>query len=179
WEFSQRDEPFLEVDALLTEREEEIGARVRVDDGLKRDLRFVHLERRRRVHRVLARGAEEIADHSHVGIEHFRVADRGSVSRQRLRRLRRCSGGRRRLGDRRRLDRRRSRGRRPFGGRQFLLERSEALAVLLLQGFEVLPQLIDLLPQRLRVVLRERARWCERERGGHYRGTHESPYVHE
>ena len=42
----QRHEAFLELHAFLAEREEEIGARIRIDDRLERDFRFRHLERR-------------------------------------------------------------------------------------------------------------------------------------
>ena len=44
----KRDEAFLDVDALLAERDEEVGARVRIDDGLKGRFGFVQLERRHR-----------------------------------------------------------------------------------------------------------------------------------
>ena len=40
----ERDEALLEIDALFAERDEEVGARVRIDDGLERGFRLVHLE---------------------------------------------------------------------------------------------------------------------------------------
>ena len=41
----ERHEPFLEIDAFLAKRQEEIGARVRVDDRLERRFGLAHLER--------------------------------------------------------------------------------------------------------------------------------------
>ena len=42
----ERQESFLDADAFLAERDEEVGARIRIDDRLERRFRFVHLERR-------------------------------------------------------------------------------------------------------------------------------------
>src|SRR5258706_10605881 len=75
-EFGEGEESLLEVDALLTERDEKIRARVRIDDRLKRRLRFVHLKGRIWIDLVPAGGAQEVANHSHVGIEHFGPAYR-------------------------------------------------------------------------------------------------------
>ena len=44
----KREEAFFELDAFLAERDEEVGARVGIDDRLERRLRLVHLERRSR-----------------------------------------------------------------------------------------------------------------------------------
>ena len=58
------------------EREEEIGARVRIDDRLERRFRLVHLQRRTRVDVVFPGRAEKVADDGDVRIEDFRSADR-------------------------------------------------------------------------------------------------------
>ena len=78
-QLGQRQEPFLELDAFLAERDEEVGARIRIDDRLERRFRFVHLERRARIDRVSSRGAKEVADHRHVRVEHLDVGERCSL----------------------------------------------------------------------------------------------------
>ena len=92
-QLGEGDEPFLEVDAFLAERNEEIGARVRVDDRLERDLRFVHLERRNRVDVVRPGGAEKIADDRDVRVEHLAVVHRRAERRRGLGRRRRPGVG--------------------------------------------------------------------------------------
>ena len=71
----ERQEPFFDADALLAERDEEIGARVGIDNRLERRLRFVQLEGGLRLDLIAAGGAEEVADDRHVGIEDLRVGD--------------------------------------------------------------------------------------------------------
>jgi hypothetical protein len=153
---------------LFAEREEKVGARVRVDDRLKRRFRLVHLQRRTRRDRVPPHGAQKVADHRDIRIEHLRSRRRTAVHRQgaswstsafRSRRHLRCwfrrGSGRRRCCSRLRSGRRRRLrgGRRALCCRQLAFERRQAIAVLLLQRFEVLAQLIDFLPQRLRRIL--------------------------
>ena len=120
-QFRQGHVPLLERHALLTERQEEIAARVRIDHRLERGLGFGHLERRAWIHRVVPAGAEEISDDSHVGIEDLGVG-------------RPASGDGRGLGHRHR-----------GGGaqrRELRFERGDS-------GTEVLSQLLDLLFDRL------------------------------
>ena len=69
--------------AFGTGREIEIGARVRIDDGLEGRFRLGELERRLIAAAVLARDAHEVPDHRNVGIEDLRR------QRRRLRRSRR------------------------------------------------------------------------------------------
>ena len=78
----ERDEAFFEIDALFAERNEEVGARVGIDHGLKGRLRFVHLERRIGIGEVAARGAQEIADDGNVRIEDLRARCGAAVNRQ-------------------------------------------------------------------------------------------------
>ena len=86
----ERDKPFLDIHALFSERNEEVGARVRIDDRLERRFRLVHLQRTRmvaqaeriRLHAIVAGGAEKVADHRHVGIEDLRSRCRRTVHRQ-------------------------------------------------------------------------------------------------
>ena len=151
-ELGKCQEALFEVDALFSERDEEVGARVRIDHRLKSGLRFVHLERRSRTHRVPAGSAEEVADDGHVRIEDLRAADRPAgraVDGQRAARAAGALRARRHLCRRRLTGRRlrpRRRGRRAFRGGQLRLERGQPIAVLLLQRVEVLTQLIDFLP---------------------------------
>ena len=65
------DVALFQIDALLAEGEEEIGAGVGVDDFLEADFAFVHFERRRGASAVIAGGADEIADHADIGVEHL------------------------------------------------------------------------------------------------------------
>ena len=69
----KRDEAFLQLDALFTERQKEVRARVGIDDGLKRRLGLVHGERGRRVHAVGSRGTKEVADDRDVRVEYLRA----------------------------------------------------------------------------------------------------------
>ena len=112
-ERGERDEAFFDADAGLAEREEEVGARVGIDDGLERCLGFRKRHRRLRPHGVAPRRAKEIADDGHVGVEDLRRRRNVAVNRQRSagaagalctrRHLRRCGGG---SGHRRRWGRR-------------------------------------------------------------------------
>ena len=79
----ERQESFFDVDALLAERDEEVGTRVGIDDGLERRFRLVERERRIGRHLIAAGRAEEIADDRHVGVEDLRAAHGGSIHRQR------------------------------------------------------------------------------------------------
>ena len=81
----KRDEALFEIDAFFAERDEEIGACVRIDDGLERHLRLGHLQRRLRVHRVPAGGAEEVADDRRRRIEDVRRRRRRLAGRLRCR----------------------------------------------------------------------------------------------
>ena len=67
---------FLERDALLAKRQEEVGTGIRIDDGLKRRFRLVHLERRLGIDGIVASGPEEITDDRNVRIKDLRAADR-------------------------------------------------------------------------------------------------------
>ena len=82
--------------------DEEVGARVRIDDRLKRRLGLVHLERRLRVHRVASGRAQEVADDGDVGVEHLRRG-RTAVDRQRTGRTAGAFGAGRNLRRRLRL----------------------------------------------------------------------------
>ena len=193
-QFRERQKSFLEIDARFPERDEEIGARVRIDDGLEGRLRFVHLERRLRVDQVPAGRAEEVADHRHVRVEDLRSRDGAAVYRQRAARATRAfRAGRHRRRRLRRLPRRlrsraglsgRRRGRRrrlSLRRRELAFERRQPIAVLLFERLEVAAQLIDLLSQRLRVVLCRRRGRTERQRNGRdhrarkSHGSHETP----
>ena len=154
----ERDEALLDAH-LFAEGEEEVGARVGIDDRLKRRLGFVQLEGRLAA-RWRSDGAEEVADHRDVGIEDLGRGRRVAVHGQRAvgppapsapagtggggsacaaraaARVARapragCAGG----GGRRRL---------PFERRQARLERGQPLAVFGAEGLDRLPQLLDL-----------------------------------
>ena len=139
----KRDEPFLELDALLAKRQEEIGAGVRIDDRLERHLGLGHLQRRRRVDVVLSGGAEEVADHGHVGVEDLRRRGARRVDGQRAAWPARPGRARRHLRGRRRGGL--ARWSRLSGAqrREPRFERGEP-------GLEILSQLVDLLPDVLR-----------------------------
>ena len=62
------DVSLFDVYARLAEREEGIGAGVRIDDGLQTYFRFVHLQRRRRRNVVASGRADEIADQADIWI---------------------------------------------------------------------------------------------------------------
>src|SRR6266436_330294 len=79
-ERSKGDVCFFDVYAGFAEGEEGIGARIRIDDGLKTYFRFVHLQRTSWRDVIVARGADEIADQADVRIEEFCVARRTSES---------------------------------------------------------------------------------------------------
>ena len=89
--------PFFEIDALLAERHEEVGARVGIDDRLERDLRFRHRERRRGIDGVPPGRAEEVADDRRRGVEDVRRGLRRGAARLRYdcgdRGVRRSGGG--------------------------------------------------------------------------------------
>ena len=159
--------------------EEEISARVGIDDRLERRLRFVQPERRRRVDRVRAASSEEVPDHRDVRVEDFRHRAGIAVDRQRAgraaltRRARWNRHGNWRCGCLRRRSRRgrwrrgrlgwgggrRSRGRRHAHGREFFLERCEPRAVRVAHGLELFPQFVELVAHLLRL------RWlCRRLR---------------
>jgi hypothetical protein len=94
-EVEERDVALLDVDALVREREEQVGARVRVDDRLERDLRLLELERLGRHDGVVPGRREEVADDRDRGVEERRV---DGVRREHVGQR----SGRRRLGRRRR-----------------------------------------------------------------------------
>src|SRR2546421_13103025 len=76
----ESDVSLFDVYPGLTERNERIGARIGIDDGLHTHFGFVHLQRRRRRNVVAASRANEIADQADVRIEEFGVARRASES---------------------------------------------------------------------------------------------------
>ncbi len=84
------DEPFFDFETFGARGQEEIRARVRIDDRLEGGLDFGQLHRRLIAERVLAGHADEVADHGDVRIEHL-----GRETRRRLRRRRRWLIGRR------------------------------------------------------------------------------------
>ena len=147
-EFRKRQESLLDIDALLAKRNKEVGARVGVDDGLERRLGFVHLEGRIGIDSVPACGAEEVADDRHVGIEHLGAAHGRTcrpVDGQRAAR----TAGSCRAGWHLRLRRGRRHGRGSLAaldGSESRFKGSQTVAVLLLQGVEIFPKLINLIP---------------------------------
>ena len=151
WQRWKRDEPFLERHALVSKRQEEIAPGIRVDDCLKRQLRFLHLESRRWGDLIPAGGAQKVSDHGHVWIEHV-----GRWCRRRSLR------GQRHIWRRRRLRRLSARCRRT----QLRFERREPIPVLLLDGVEFFSQRVDFLPQRLRI--------CSLRVGGVWHSTQEN-----
>ncbi len=107
---------FLDFDAVVVEREEDVGAGVGVHDRLEGDLGLTDLEGGRRLHGIVSRRGQEVADQGDRGVEEGRIDDRRGS-----RGWRRCLG-RRWLGCRCGLRLRRGcrRGRRRGGGRGFL-----------------------------------------------------------
>ena len=67
----EREVSLLDPDAplLAPERDEEVRARVRIDDGLQADLRLPELEARLVVDFVVAGDSERVADHGDVRVE--------------------------------------------------------------------------------------------------------------
>ena len=97
---------FLEIDAFLAERHEEIPARVRIDDRLQADLRLMHLQRRERLQGRqrrsvgVAGSSNKIADHADVRVQRLGSGRRPAIIRQRTSGVHdlRLSLNRRRLG---------------------------------------------------------------------------------
>ena len=75
------DVALFEVHARLTERNEKVATCVRIDDGLKSDLGFMHLERRSWLHRIAAGLADEISNHADVGVQGLRRGRGATVNR--------------------------------------------------------------------------------------------------
>jgi hypothetical protein len=159
----ERDVALLDPDLLGPESEEEVGAGVRVDDGLEGKLRLLQAQRglpaagRRAGHR------HEVPDGGDVGVEHLGRGSRRPVDGEGggssfRRRARRDSGGRgwpgRRLGS---LRRRRGRGlvrrTRAFEGADPRLDRRHPGAVLLAQGVELAAEPGEILARRGRRLL--------------------------
>ena len=111
----------------------------------------MHFERGRRIHRVPAGRAEEVANHCDIRVEDLRGRGGGAIDRQRSRRAAGARGAGRHLDGWLLLRSVRCRRRRGTLGAEAGLERAESFTVLLLDGFELLPQLFNLLPQRLDV----------------------------
>ncbi len=87
----ERDVAFLDAHLLGTEGEEEVGARVRVDDRLERELRLLEAQRRLSAPGRRAHDAHEVADGRHVGVEDLRGCCTAAVDRER--RCRSLAGG--------------------------------------------------------------------------------------
>src|SRR5215813_3256753 len=68
---SEGDETFFQIHTFFTEGDEEVGASVRIDDGLQSNFRLMHLERGRGIDRVVSQSTDEIANHADVGIQGF------------------------------------------------------------------------------------------------------------
>src|SRR6266545_1514350 len=142
-ERGERGETFLDVDAFRAEGDEEVGARVGVDDRLDSQLGFAELRGGEVLDGVVAADREEVADHRDGGVEVIRGLRRpAGAARLGLRR----GGGfggwgfRRRWGSRLRGNR--SRCLRLTGlhlGEPFL-ELADALLIALLQLLDLLPQ---------------------------------------
>ncbi len=80
-------EALLELDALLAESEEHVGACVGIDDGLEGELGLAQLRGRQVLHGVVAADREEITDQRDAGIEVVRGLRRPAGGRRdRLRR---------------------------------------------------------------------------------------------
>ena len=73
----ERDVALFELRPLRPGGDKEIGACVRIDDGLKRRLRFAQLHGRLAAELVLAGDADEVADDRDVRVEHLRRLRRG------------------------------------------------------------------------------------------------------
>ncbi len=70
-EGGEGDIAFLEVDAVLAEAEEEVGAGVGVDDLLHADFALVHFEGGRVAVGRISGVADKIADHRDIWVERF------------------------------------------------------------------------------------------------------------
>src|SRR6266446_2581733 len=88
------DVSLFNVHTRFAERQEGIGARVGIDDGLKTYFRFMHFERPAWRDVIVARRADEIADQADVRVEELGVAGRASENLC----LRSLCGGRGRCG---------------------------------------------------------------------------------
>jgi hypothetical protein len=71
----KREKAFFEIHAFLAEGEEEVGASIRIDNGLERHFRFMHLERRSRVHLIGPKGSQKVTDYRDIGIECLGITD--------------------------------------------------------------------------------------------------------
>src|SRR5438270_2091076 len=70
--FRQRrkgDKAFLQVHAFFAKRDEEVGPRIGIDNGLQANFGLVHLKGWRRLIGVVAGGTNEVADHADVRIQ--------------------------------------------------------------------------------------------------------------
>ena len=81
WQCGECNVAFFQVHARFTEGNEKVAARVGIDDGLKSDFGFMHLERRCRLHRITACLTDEISDHTDVWIQRFGRRRGASVNR--------------------------------------------------------------------------------------------------
>jgi hypothetical protein len=152
----ERQKAFFNLEPLGRGGEEEIGPRVRIDDGLQAYFRFVQLKRRQRLGVVLPRRGDEVADDGNVGVEDLRQRRGVAVERQWPCRTGGARRSRRRFHDRHLPRDSRRRGLRRRGGRR--LRRRFERRNLLLQRVELLLQQRDLRPQILLSALRVRRR---------------------
>src|SRR5262249_34278869 len=100
WQGGERQVAFFQGDTLFSKSQEEIGARIRIDDFLETDFAFVHFERWSKPGAWVARVTDEIADDTDIRIEHLgrgrtratelRAAGRNGGLLGRERRGRRC-----------------------------------------------------------------------------------------
>ena len=67
----ERDVALFHFQTLRAGREEEVRARIRIDDRLKGGLDLGQRQRRLIAHRVLSGDADEVADDRNVGVEHL------------------------------------------------------------------------------------------------------------
>ena len=168
WNRGEREEALLEIDALLPERHEEVGAGVGIDDRLEGGLRLGHLQRGTRIDRVPAGRAEEVPDHGDVGVEDLRGRRRCAVDRQRPRRTAGASGAGRHF-DRCLLGRVLRLLHRRCGRRAVPRRASSALSrspYCCLDLGQLLPELLDLLSQRLWVAPSAPTPTAARDRAG-------------
>src|SRR5437588_3134189 len=80
-------ESLLQIDALFAEREEEIAARVGINNRLHAQLRLMHLHYGSRNHTILAGRCDKVADHADVRIQGL---GRGGSSSAQAHRFLRC-----------------------------------------------------------------------------------------
>lgn len=76
WECQEADKTLFDLDAFLSDRKEEISARVGIYDGLEAGLALLERQHRQRGKRFAASLAgatrpDEIPDHADIGIEHL------------------------------------------------------------------------------------------------------------